>query len=111
MPRTRKPTVRWMKDHGCLHIEAPFGIVNVNVGLHDRFGRGVTAAEHAVLRSFARSNGHFWKAALGDTWSRACADISWDTPSCPDYRCTLQRLRNDPDWGSRGLAAYRLPKD
>ena len=45
MAHRRKPTVRWMKDRGLLHVETPLGIVNITVGLRDRTGRAVDSIE------------------------------------------------------------------
>ncbi len=38
-----KPTVRWMKAQGILHVETRNGIVNIHVGLADTKGRSVDA--------------------------------------------------------------------
>jgi len=39
------PTVKRMKEHKCLHIEAEGCIVNIRQGLTDRLGRSVTSIE------------------------------------------------------------------
>lgn len=68
----------------------------------------MTSAEEGALLRFAYENGRRWKQALRDEWMRACSGIPMETTSNLEYRGALQRLRNDPDFGPRGLAAYRL---
>ena len=41
----RKPTIKWMKEQNCLHIETNNCIVNIRQGLKDRLGRNVTSIE------------------------------------------------------------------
>ena len=40
-----KPTTRWMKEQGCLHIEARGCIINIRPNLTDMKGRAVTSIE------------------------------------------------------------------
>ena len=35
---------------GCLHIETPLGIVNITVGLHDKYGRRVESVQVIASR-------------------------------------------------------------
>lgn len=75
--------------------------------------------ELQALQAFASNHGRRWKQALRDEWMRACSRLpetilKWsETPEEFDaeqiaYRGPLQRLRNDPDFGTRGLAKFRL---
>lgn len=41
----KKPTVTWMKEQRCLHIETHNCIVNIRADLKDREGRDVTSIE------------------------------------------------------------------
>lgn len=74
----------------------------------------MNAFEKMALREFARREGRRWKSALRDHWMRACADLPeyinpYDDPHTGlEYRSALQRLRNAPDFGPRGLARLRL---
>ena len=70
--------------------------------------RKLTDDETNALDLFAWENGRRWKQALRDEWVRACANLPEMLSGVP-YRSTLQQLRNDPGFGTRGLASFRLP--
>lgn len=69
--------------------------------------RALEADEIAALASYAAEYGRKWKSALELDWYNArlsyCADI-------PNRGSILHGLRNDPNFGPSGLAAYKLPK-
>ena len=59
---------------------------------------------------FAWEHGRRWKEALRDEWMRACARLPARVAGF-EYRSSLQQLRNDPRFGTSGLAKFRLPRD
>ena len=63
----------------------------------------MTPEQEAALIAFARHNGRYWKQKLSDAWYEACANVR------EEWQSYLQQLRNDPSFGPRGLARYRLP--
>lgn len=58
------------------------------------------ADEFAALLKWANEHGRTWKQALRDEWM---GGRDRDGP-------TLRNLRNNPDFGPRGLVAFRFPK-
>lgn len=71
----------------------------------------LSTEELTALYSVATMNGAHWKSALRSAWMngeyfrlRGCG------PNCC-YSGVLQRLRNDLEFGPRGLDRFRLPKD
>jgi hypothetical protein len=63
--------------------------------------------ELAALDSYAKEYGRKWKSALELDWYNArlssCAAM-------PNRGSILHGLRNHPDFGPRGLVAFRFPK-
>ena len=69
----------------------------------------INMAEMIALRHFAKENGHYWKKALRDSWEKACMDLP-EVVGEVNYRQVLQHLRNNPDFGPRGLANFQFGK-
>ena len=68
----------------------------------------LTGDQRNSLHLFAWLNGRRWKQALRDEWMRACSGVPLESDGI-QIRATLQGLRNSANFGTRGLAAYRLP--
>ena len=64
--------------------------------------------DRAALKSYADEHGRRWKEALREDWMKARTDRG---PYWPDRGRLLHCLRNNPDFGPRGLDRFRLTKE
>jgi predicted dienelactone hydrolase len=62
----------------------------------------LTAKEITALCLYAQEHGRLWKQALRDDWMAARAR--------GERGVILHNLRNNPDFGPRGLEAFSLPR-
>lgn len=68
----------------------------------------LSVTEIGALERFAQAHGRTWKSVLRDTyWPNARI---WKGGVEGDGYI-LHGLRNQPNWGLAGLAAFKLPKD
>lgn len=68
--------------------------------------RKLDTDEINALERFAAAHGRTWKSKLGRRWYNACV---WrGDGSEPHDGAILHALRNDPNWGVKGLDKHRL---